>query len=137
MHGSAVGKPQPIQFFDFARAVVQHNQYEDMAVTSLMAKGMTEQQARSAIQTPRERLVQLVQASADRQIANSSGVPDFSRTDKARIVWNRTQKMADEVLGDLKTQTRAAAFKKVVDPTIVFGADCAKKFNDLKLRLSQ
>lgn len=131
------GKPQPIQFFDFARAVVQHNQYEDMAVTSLMAKGMTEQQARSAIQTPRERLVQLVQASADRQIANSSGVPDFSRTDKARIVWNRTQKMADEVLGDLKTQTRAAAFKKVVDPTIVFGADCAKKFNDLKLRLSQ
>lgn len=126
------GKPQPIQFFDFARAVVQHNQYEDMVVTSLKAKGMTDEQARASIRTPRERLVQLVKESADRQISTSTGVPEFSNTDKARIVWNRTQKKADEIVGDIKARTRAAVYKKVVDPTIVLGADCAKGFRNLR-----
>ncbi len=126
------GKPQPIQFFDFARAVVQHNQYEDMVMSSLMAKGMSESEARAAVPTPREKLVQLVKASADRQIATGTGVPEFSKTDKVRIVWNRTQKKADEIVGDIKTRVRAATFKKVVDPTLVLGSDCAKFFKDIK-----
>lgn len=127
-----IGRPMPIQFFDFARAVVQHNQYEEMVVKSLEAQGLSKEEALLKVEAPRKKLLELVKESATRQIATAKGVPEFSKVDRVRIVWNRSQKIVDEVISDFKTQTRDFMYRKIIDPRISRSKDCALEFKGLK-----
>lgn len=124
-----IGHPQPIQYFDFARAVVQHNQYESMVVDSLVAKGKTEEVARTMVRTPRDELTERITKSASVQM---DGDP-FGKVDKLRIVWNQGSKKVEEFVTE-KTRMPREQLKQVGYAIKDFPSECALWFKGLKTK---
>lgn len=122
-----IGHPQPIQYFDFARAVVQHNQYISMVEDSLVAKGKTIEEAKALVRAPRDELTDRVKKSISDQMGD--GAP-YGTTDKMRIVWNQGTKKVEEFVAE-KTRKSRAEVGRAVTSIREAPAECAAWFAKL------